>query len=152
MGKLTFVQWRKHDVKEDKPFKKGAVGTGLVRAFSVTLAVLVMMGFAVAVTHQSVYHFSMLILLTVLASAAMGGGSAGAVAGIRGWQHGGMTGLIYGMFLVVAGALTGVLIFDPVLLTTAITIAGTIGGVIGVNLPSTRKRLVNRRYLNTFNR
>ncbi|GAB6179983.1 hypothetical protein JCM14036_13020 [Desulfotomaculum defluvii] len=147
MGKLTFLQWHKHGIKGDKPFKRGAVGTGLVRAFGVTFAVLVMMGFVVAITQQSVYNFSLLTLFTVLVAAVIGGGSAGAAAGIRGWQHGGATGLIFGMFFVVVGFFTGIPIFDPVLITSAMTILGSIGGIIGVNLPSARKRVVKRRYL-----
>lgn len=147
MGKFTFVQWHKHGLKGDKLFKRGAVGTGLVRAFGVTLAVLVMMGFVVAVTRQAVYNFSWLILFTVFAAATIGGGSAGAAAGIRGWQHGGAAGFIYGMFFVVVGFFTGIPIFDPVLIITAMTILGSIGGIVGVNLPSAKKAVHKRRYL-----
>lgn len=147
MGKFTFVQWHKHGLKGDKPFKRGAVGTGLVRAFGVTFAVVVMMGFVVAVTRQAVYNFSWLTLFTVFAAATIGGGSAGAAAGIRGWQHGGATGLIYGMFFVVVGFFTGIPIFDPILSATAMTVLGCIGGIIGVNIPSARKAVLKRRYL-----
>ncbi len=148
MGKLTFVQWQKPDVKGDRPFKKGAVGAGLVRALSVTLAVFLMMGFVVTVTNLSVYNFSQAILLTILVSAVVGGVGAGAAAGIRGWQHGGMTGLVYGMlFVVVAGALLGLPVVDPVLMTLAMAVLGTVGGIVGVNLAAVRKRTVRRRYL-----
>ncbi|SHE52676.1 TIGR04086 family membrane protein [Desulforamulus putei] len=149
MGRLTFVQWHKHGVKGDRPFKRGAVGTGLVQAFSVTLSVFLMMGFVVVVTNQPVYHFSPAVLLTILVSAAVGGMGAGAAAGIRGWQHGGMTGLIYGMLFVAAGALTGLPVLDPVLINLAMAVLGAVGGVIGVNLPAVRKRAVRRRYLSS---
>lgn len=150
MGKLTFVLWNRHGVKGDRPFKKGAVGEGLVRAFSVTLAVFLMMGFVVSLTNQMVYNFSMLILLTILLSTAVGGVCAGAAAGIRGWQHGGMTGLIYGMLFAVVGTVLGLPVFDPVLMTMALAALGTVGGIVGVNLPAVRRRTVSRRYLRTM--
>lgn len=150
MGKLTIVQWQKHGVKGDRPFKKGAVGAGLVRAFSVTLAVFLMLGFVVAVTNLPVYNFSTVILLTILASAAIGGVGAGAAAGIRGWQHGGTTGFIYGMLYVVAGYLVGIPVYDPVLMTLAMALLGLVGGIVGVNLPTVRRRAVNRRYLGSY--
>jgi len=144
------VQWRKKGPSGDRPFKKGAVGTGLVRAFSATLAVFLVMGFVVAATHQPVYNFSLAVLLTILGSAFLGGVSAGAAAGIRGWQHGGMTGLTYGMLFAVVGALLGLPVFDPVLMTVAMSILGVIGGIVGVNLPSTRRRAVRRKGLGRF--
>lgn len=147
MGKLTFVQWNKHGLKGDKPFKKGAVGTGLLRAFSVTLAIFFMMGFVVALTKMPVYNFSMAIILTVMGAVAVGGASAGKAAGIRGWQHGGLVGVIFSMLFVVAGALLGVPVFDPVLITLALGVVGTIGGIVGVNLPYMRRSTVSRRYL-----
>ncbi|CCO07669.1 TIGR04086 family membrane protein [Desulforamulus hydrothermalis] len=148
MGRLTFVHWQKQGVKGDRPFKKGAVGTGLAQAFSVTLAVFLMMGFVVLITNQPVYQFSTAVLLTILASAALGGCGAGAAAGIRGWQHGGMTGLLYGIIFVAFGALMGLPAPDPVLLPLAMALLGAAGGILGVNLPAVRKRAVQRRYLN----
>lgn len=147
MSKLTFVQWNKYGLKGDKPFKKGAVGTGLLMAFSVTLAVFFMMGFVVALTKMPVYDFSWLILLTLLASVAVGGGRAGANAGIRGWQHGGLVGVTYSLLFVIAGALLGVPVFDPVLMIAAMAIMGTIGGIIGVNVSYVKRSNVTRRYM-----
>ncbi len=150
MSRLTFVQWKKYGVPGDRPFKRGAVGAGMVRAFSATLSAFLIMGFVVAVTNQPVYNFSQAIVLTVLASALLGGGSAGAAAGIRGWQHGGVTGLIYGMMFAVLGAMLGLPVFDPVILTVTMTILGTVGGIIGVNLPGVRRRSVGRNALYRF--
>ena len=147
MGKLTFVRWNKHNLGGDKPFKKGAVGIGLVRALSVTVAVFLMLGFVVALTNLPVYNFSYVIMLAIMASAAIGGAGAGMSAGIRGWQHGGLTGMIYGMLFVVASALLGLPIVDPVVMTVVVTLLGTVGGIIGVNLPSARGKVGKRRYL-----
>ncbi|AQS59969.1 TIGR04086 family membrane protein [Desulforamulus ferrireducens] len=138
-GKLTFVSWHKYNQKGDKPFKKGAVGIGLVRALSVTVAVFLMLGFVVALTNQPVYNFSYAIMLTIMASAAIGGAGAGASAGIRGWQHGGLTGILYGLLFVVGGLLLGLPAIDPVMMTVALGLLGAVGGIIGVNLPSARK-------------
>lgn len=150
MGKLTFVWWNKHNLRGDKPFKSGSVGAGLVRALSVTVAVFLMLGFVVALTNQPVYNFSYVIMLTIMASAVIGGAGAGISAGIRGWQHGGMTGMLYGMLFVVAGALLELPAVDPVLMTVAMALLGTIGGIIGVNLPAARRRVGSKRYMREF--
>lgn len=103
-----------------------------------------MLGFVVAVTSQPVYNFSTAILVTFLAAAMLGAIKAGAVAGIRGWQHGGMTGVIFGMLLALMGFALGLPIFDPVLITAAMGALGIIGGIIGVNLPRSKRRLLRR--------
>ncbi|AEF93584.1 hypothetical protein Desca_0699 [Desulfotomaculum nigrificans CO-1-SRB] len=144
MSKLTFVRWTKYGGSGEKMFKKGAVGAGLVRGFSVMLAVFFMLGFVVAVTSQPVYNFSTAILVTFLAAAMLGAIKAGAVAGIRGWQHGGMTGVIFGMLLALMGFALGLPICDPVLITAAMGALGIIGGIIGVNLPRSKRRLLRR--------
>ncbi|SHK61202.1 TIGR04086 family membrane protein [Desulforamulus aeronauticus] len=148
MGRLTFVCWNKHNQRGDKPFKKGAVGIGLVRALSATVMVFLVLGFVVALTNQPVYDFNYVIMVTIMASAAFGGAGAGVAASIRGWQHGGFTGMIYGMVLVVAGALLGLpIVVDPVLMTVALALLGTVGGIIGVNLPKGGRGIGKRRFL-----
>lgn len=146
-GKLTFVSWHKYNLKGDKPFKKGAVGLGLVRALSVTVAVFLMLGFVVALTNQPVYNFTYVIMLTIMASAAIGGACAGAAAGIRGWQHGGLTGIFYGILFVVGGVLLGLPAVDPVLMTVALALLGMVGGIVGVNLPAAGRSSRGKRYM-----
>ncbi|AEG59287.1 TIGR04086 family membrane protein [Desulforamulus ruminis] len=150
MSRLTFVQWHKHGVPGDRLLKREAIGAGLVRAFSATLAVFLLMGVVVAITNQPVYHFSLGVLFVVLASALIGGGSAGAVARIRGWQHGGVTGFIYGAIFAMISAGLGLPVFDPVILTVAMALLGSLGGIIGVNLPAVRRRSRGRREIYRF--
>lgn len=138
MSRFTYVHWNKQGVAGDRLIKWGALGLGLVKALSATLGVFLMLGFVVAITDLPAYNFSMVIMLTMLAAAFLGGKGAGEAARIRGWQHGAMTGLVYGMLFVMLGILLGMTIFDPVLMTLSMIIIGILGGIFGVNSPAAR--------------
>lgn len=145
MSRVTFVQWNKQGVQGDRQIKIRAVGSGMVSALSSTLAVFLMLSFVVAITNLPVYNFAMAIMLTMLVSSFLGGKGAGTSSGIRGWQHGAVIGLIYGLLFVLLSAVSGIPIFDPFLMTGSMVIAGVFGGIMGVNLPAAKRQGVTRR-------
>lgn len=69
-------------------------------------------------------------------SAAVGGIVSGKRSGRKGWYNGGLTGLFYGLFIVLIGflALDTSISLDHILLIGAAFVIGAIGGMFGVNL------------------
>lgn len=69
-------------------------------------------------------------------SAAFGGIVSGKRAGNKGWYYGCMTGLLYGIMLILIGflALDSSLSLSDLTLIAAVLVAGSIGGIFGVNL------------------
>lgn len=69
-------------------------------------------------------------------AAAFGGIVSGKRAGNKGWYYGCLTGLIYGIMLIVIGflALNSSLSWSDLTLIGAVFVAGSIGGMFGVNL------------------
>lgn len=69
-------------------------------------------------------------------SAAFGGIVSGKRAGNKGWYYGCLTGLLYGIMLIVIGflALDSSLSWGDLTLIATVLVAGSIGGIFGVNL------------------
>lgn len=69
-------------------------------------------------------------------AAAFGGLVSGKRSGRRGWYHGGLTGILYGLMIIIIGflALDSSLRLGDLLLIAAVIASGAIGGMFGVNL------------------
>ncbi|WP_054958141.1 TIGR04086 family membrane protein [Paenibacillus dakarensis] len=69
-------------------------------------------------------------------SALFGGIVSGKRAGNKGWYHGCVTGLLYGITLILIGflALDRSMTLSDLTILTTVFIAGSIGGMFGVNL------------------
>lgn len=70
------------------------------------------------------------------AAALFGGLVSGKRSGSRGWYYGFLTGLFYGVILLLIGflALDSSLTLGDAALTAAVLVSGSIGGMFGVNL------------------
>ncbi|WP_145947343.1 TIGR04086 family membrane protein [Paenibacillus sp. Y412MC10] len=69
-------------------------------------------------------------------AAAFGGLVSGKRSGRRGWYQGGLTGILYGLMIIIIGflALDSSLRLGDLLLIAAVIASGAIGGMFGVNL------------------
>ncbi|ANE47194.1 hypothetical protein SY83_14000 [Paenibacillus swuensis] len=69
-------------------------------------------------------------------SLLFGGISAGKQAGHKGWYYGGLTGLLYGIFIFIVGFLgfDAGLSLNTLLMTVGSFLMGALGGMFGVNL------------------
>ncbi|MBJ9987919.1 MULTISPECIES: TIGR04086 family membrane protein [Paenibacillus] len=69
-------------------------------------------------------------------AAAFGGLVSGKRSGRRGWYQGGLTGILYGLMIIMIGflALDSSLRLGDLLLIAAVIASGAIGGMFGVNL------------------
>lgn len=69
-------------------------------------------------------------------AAFIGGCVSGKRAGSRGWYYGCLTGLMYGILLLIIGflALNSSISLGDLTLLLSVFVAGTIGGMFGVNL------------------
>ncbi len=79
---------------------------------------------------------SRLIYVVHAVAAIFGGLVAGKRSGKKGWYHGGMTGMLYGLLIMVIGflALDTSLRMSDLLLLSTVFAAAAIGGMFGVNL------------------
>ncbi|WP_106768479.1 TIGR04086 family membrane protein [Paenibacillus faecalis] len=69
-------------------------------------------------------------------AALFGGVVSGKRAGNRGWYYGCLTGLLYGIMLIIIGflALDSSLSWGNLILMATVFVSGSIGGMFGVNL------------------
>jgi len=113
------------------PFLSGLVYSFLwLGAGAIVLSLLLaFMGMKEESVSGSVYPVHALAVL-------MGGMVSGRRAGSRGWYHGGMMGLVYGLIVALIGFLgfdaeTGLALLWIIFVSFG---AGAVGGMIGVNL------------------
>ena len=92
---------------------------------------LLLWGSAMSEEDLSVYTF-----LVHMISGFFGGLVSGKRAGSKGWYYGCMTGLLYGIILMIIGflALDSSLSGSDLILTASVFGAGAVGGMFGVNL------------------
>ncbi|MBB3127094.1 putative membrane protein (TIGR04086 family) [Paenibacillus rhizosphaerae] len=86
---------------------------------------------------QNLSHY---IYVVHAAAAAFGGLVSGKRSGRRGWYQGGLTGILYGLMIIMIGflALDSSLRLGDLLLIAAVIASGAIGGMFGVNLKNNR--------------
>lgn len=147
MKGLTFMHWSRGEVPAVKRVKAGAVLVGLAWALSATLAVCAVMCAWVVLAAGPVYNFSAFIAAGAIIGAILGGAASGKAAGTLGLLHGFLAGSLYGLLLValiIAGSAEGASLAELVMRTALLGIAGSMGGVLGVNL-SYKGRAGSRR-------
>lgn len=149
---LTFMHWSGREESVVKRLKAGAVLVGLAWALSATLAACAMMCAWVVLSSGPVYNFSAFIAAGSIIGAILGGAASGKAAGTLGLLHGFVTGSFYGLLLValfIAGSPEGFSAVELGTKTALLGIAGSIGGVFGVNLYKGKavsgRRLSNQR-------
>lgn len=134
---LTFMHWSRREVPVVKRLKAGAVLVGLAWALSATLAACAVMCAWVVLAAGPVYNFSAFIAAGSIIGAILGGAACGKAAGTLGLLHGFLSGSFYGLLLVallIAGSAEGASLAELATRTALLGIAGSIGGVFGVNL------------------
>ena len=146
MKGYTFMRWSKQGVPVAGKIRCMAVMAGLARAFSATLALCALMCAWVVLSAGLTYDFSNFVTAGTLLGAVLGGFASGRAAGTLGSLHGLIAGLIYGMFLsalVMIGSEGSYSALGLVFRTLVLGVAGTAGGILGVNLKS-KVRIVSK--------
>lgn len=136
MKGLTFMHWSSCEVPVVKRLKAGAVLVGLAWALSATLAACAVMCAWVVLVAGPVYNFSTFVAAGSVIGAILGGGACGKAAGMLGLLHGFLAGSFYGlllMALVVSGSVEVYSVTELATRVLLLGIAGSIGGVFGVN-------------------
>lgn len=147
MKGLTYMGWSVRGVPVVKRLKAGAVLVGLAWALSATLAACAGMCAWVVLSAGPVYNFSNFLVAGSIIGAILGGVACGKAAGTLGLLHGFLAGLLYGlllMALVVTGNLEGFSVTELATRAALLGIAGSAGGVLGVNLQYKRRIAVGK--------
>jgi len=131
------MRWSKQGVPVSGKIRGRAIMAGLARAFGATLALCALMCAWVVLSAGLIYDFSDLVAAGTLLGAVLGGFAGGRVAGTLGSLHGFIIGLIYGLFLsalVVFSSGGSYSVLGLIFRTLILGVAGTAGGILGVNL------------------
>jgi len=145
--RMTFVYWSHPEARGSRRAQISAVMAGLMWSIMVTLFCGVILALWVTLSEQPRYHLSGILGLCMFAGAVIGGGISGLHARKQGWLNGGVVGLAYGIVclaMIAGGGVDGM--FNPLVLgrLPVLTLAGALGGIVGVNLPQNRARTVRR--------
>lgn len=101
-------------------------------------------------SNEKVVYLPYAFIALAMVSVLLGGLRSGITAGSLGWLHGGLLALLYGVLILIAKAIlfpaSADLSANTVFLA-GLLLAGTAGGVTGVNLRFSRRSRVRRRYL-----
>lgn len=147
MKGYTFMRWSKQGVPVVGKIRCRAVMAGLAWAFSATLAGCAVMCAWVVLSAGLIYDFSDFVAAGSLLGAVLGGFASGRATGTLGSLHGLITGLLYGLFLsalVMIGSEGSYSALGLVFRILILGVAGTAGGILGVNLCS-KVRIVPKR-------
>ncbi|NLI12720.1 TIGR04086 family membrane protein [Pelotomaculum propionicicum] len=122
--------------------KAGAVFWGLAWAMGSALAVCVLMFAWVALSAGPVYDVRVFLAAGSIIGAVLGGAACGRAAGTMGLLHGFLAGLCYGLLLAglfLAGHMESIAFGDLFWRMFALGVAGSIGGLAGVNWRDRKK-------------
>ncbi|WP_066632619.1 TIGR04086 family membrane protein [Desulfolucanica intricata] len=142
MKRLTFFRWSGQGRWGRQGLNLGAVLIGMVWTLSVTVAIAMAVGLWVIFSSGESFYLSGIISAVTLLSTAIGGGISGRLAGNLGWMHGILVGIIYSILLLILAVLASpqALAFMPVAVKVFfLLLSGTLGGVLGVNIPGHRR-------------
>lgn len=103
-----------------------------------------------AATNEKVVYLSYAFIALAMVAVLLGSLRSGTTAGSLGWFHGGLLALLYGVLIFIAKAIlfpaSADLSANAVFLA-GLLLAGTAGGVTGVNMRFSRRSRVRRRYM-----
>lgn len=103
-----------------------------------------------AASNEKVVYLPYAFIALAMFSILLGGLRSGITAGSLGWFHGGLLALLYGVLIFIAKATlfpASADISANVVFIAGLLLAGTAGGVTGVNLRFSRRSRMRRRYL-----
>ncbi len=142
MKKLTFFKWPPPAAgRREKSFQPAAVVLGVLWAVSISLGGLIALGVYVMVSTFPVYHFSLVITLITVITVMLGGMISGAAANRYGLVHGMLVGAGYAAIYTALSLYWGISFLEGMAVYCLLLLAsGGVGGVIGVNLPKSRKK------------
>ena len=134
-------------VQEDRPSgipaTAGAADKGVVSAYIFLVIAFLVLSLVYTYTPMPDKYLSPAVSILGFVGIFVAGFVAAAKAGNRGWLHGAVTGILFALVRIAAGyAVFGHYvpsrgIFVPLLITTFLAI---IGGIVGVNKKSTKKK------------
>lgn len=109
--------------------------SGLIYAFIITLAFVLIYSFLLYFTSLSDSHLSRLTYIITAISLSSGGFVSGRRAGEKGWYYGGLTGITYGLILAAIAFLAFDASFNlnGLALIVLTFLFGSLGGIFGVN-------------------
>jgi putative membrane protein (TIGR04086 family) len=140
MKRLTFFSWHA-PVKGQKNLYPGAVFLGLTWSICISIAAVLALAIYIMVTTAPVYHLATTLFVIAMISSLLGSMICGAVANKQGLKHGLLVGSLYALCFAALARYLGVYTIEPSLLLAILPliIAGIVGGIMGVNLPTGRK-------------
>ena len=103
-----------------------------------------------AATNAKVVYLPYAFIALAMVSVLLGSLRSGITAGSLGWFHGGLLALLYGGLIFIAKAILFPASADVsanAVFLAGLLLAGTAGGVTGVNLRFSRRSRVRRRYM-----
>ena len=134
--------WSGNEAPVLRRLKIGAVLLGLAWAMGSALAACALMFAWVVLSTGPVYGFSVFVIVSSIIGAILGGAVCGKAAGTLGLLHGFLSGLFYGLLLTtlfLAGSTESFTVRELFLRVVSLGVAGSIGGLFGVNLHDRRK-------------
>ncbi|HEY8449845.1 MAG TPA: TIGR04086 family membrane protein [Bacillota bacterium] len=114
-----------------------AVIAGVLVVFMLTVLAAALLAVGIYVTDMTEAHVAGILYYIGLLAIACGGAVASRKAGTRGWLHGALTGILYGVLSLALGALLfpGVeALAGAAVKLAAAAAAGLLGGIVGINL------------------
>lgn len=134
--------WSGNEAPVLRRLKIGAVLLGVAWAMGAALATCALMFAWVVLSTGLVYNFSVFLIAGSVIGAILGGAVSGRTAGAMGLLHGFLAGLGYGLLLVslfLIGNMESLTFREPFLRVLFLGAAGSIGGLLGVNLRDRKK-------------
>jgi putative membrane protein (TIGR04086 family) len=120
-----------------------AFSKAIVKSFLFTAIVFALAALLLTYTPLSESLISPIVILTSVISVIIAGASAARSIRHRGLLTGALTGILYSIILYLFSSLAGesIAVSPYILIMTAVSLfAGSVGGILGINLSGKRKR------------
>ncbi len=135
----AIMHWSQGQGSALRKLRLPAIFLGLSWAVGAALAACALMCAWVMLAPGPVYYFSAYLTASFIIGAFVGGFVSGKMSGNLGLVHGFLTGLLYGLLLVslfLAGSAESLTTGEMAARGLLLGIAGSLGGLLGVNLPA----------------
>ena len=115
---------------------KNPILFGLLYTFGLGILLALIFTLLLYFTSLSDANLNWMSYITTLVSLIVGGFVAGKRAGVKGWYYGGLTGLIYGVVILIIAflAFNSKLNLQSLVLVALSFLFGSSGGIFGVNM------------------
>ena len=132
-----------------QPLLDAMTNGGKTALLTTAAGCIALIAYSAAANEKVVYlQYAFIALATV--SALLGGLRSGMTTGSLGWFHGALVALLYGVLVFIATTIlfpASADIAAYAVFMAGLLLAGTAGGVTGVNLRFSRRSRLKRRYL-----